>query len=844
MSDPDENQLVKQQKYRALRIDHDYLAKSHPARRWMRVMSFLLPLAGLVALAALTFYPFNSSGKIVYEPGPVSSQHTWFNHRCEDCHENQKGKFGLVSNAKCRVCHDGPLHNTNQVCPDGEKLIRHETTGPTGKGKDTADKLVTYEEPRCASCHTEHKGNQKLVQMRDNHCTQCHANLTIAGGGTPATATKISSFIDGHPEWRVLKPEPSRPDGNDPTPIRFNHKKHMPLLYDPSSKFGVRAMLCTDCHKSTESNLEPMCEESTRLKAFEELIPPSELDAFYDNLLPNAEAHDILKYKLTRADIRKLAADALGDAVLSDRLEKLRDKGGWRQLLFNALLNAIRDRIGSSPNSVLASMKADSDELKLFESLVTPEELNKFLDGVAEGTFQNGVVKTKLERAEIRKLAVDAFDNRDFNDRLIDLVDKKAFKAMVEKSLASLIQERLGNTAGSGQNRYMIPITYERNCATECHWHKLPTVKLSDNSVVTPPHGKASVARRVLRSAIYADAVRQALNPPVLSQDEKATKDLVKRLRDELEKKSDTTALAGKEKTAKNAVLVETLNKTAKEPYVFLTGLFNPDESIQIMGGLLDQNAMKRYAKLKDDKKSTLNENILSKMEELIKAYVEDRPLNSAAINALADEKLSEATKKLFEPKEAVRSRNEKGACLYCHEPTTKPSSRPDNSEVVADVHITVRWLNHSVFNHETHRVIDCESCHAQSRTSEKTAAVLLPSIQKCQECHNPKGARMDCIECHIYHDKSHQTSDRFVSIDDMMKAGAAGVKVRPKDCGQKLPESSSDRPPGDDNPPGNGPPKPGDEPPKPGEGPPKPGDGPPKPGDNAPKPGDKPVPK
>ena len=81
MSDPNENFLVKQQKYRAQRIDHDYHKKSHPWRSWMRILTFSLPIIAIGALAALTFVKKDHE---MYEPGPVSSRHIWFNHRCED----------------------------------------------------------------------------------------------------------------------------------------------------------------------------------------------------------------------------------------------------------------------------------------------------------------------------------------------------------------------------------------------------------------------------------------------------------------------------------------------------------------------------------------------------------------------------------------------------------------------------------------------------------------------------------------------------------------------------------------------------------------------------------------
>jgi hypothetical protein len=119
--------------------------------------------------------------------------------------------------------------------------------------------------PDCATCHTEHKGTQQLVQMSDSHCTQCHFDLKVKDGDLMYKGG-ISSFIKGHPEWRaLLSPEGKPKMDNDPTPIKFNHFKHMEITYDKESKYGARKMQCSDCHRASESNLELMPASSWRI---------------------------------------------------------------------------------------------------------------------------------------------------------------------------------------------------------------------------------------------------------------------------------------------------------------------------------------------------------------------------------------------------------------------------------------------------------------------------------------------------------------------------------------------------------------------------------------------------
>ena len=682
MSDPNENLLVKQQKYRAQRIDHDYHKKPHAGRSWMRILTIVLPAIGIAVIAALTFNVFSPDGHIAYEPGPVSNRHIWFNHRCEDCHEKANGKFGVVTNAKCRACHDGPLHNANQVCPGTKDYFEKMVLA----GNDAKPSLIKIEEPRCATCHTEHKGSQQLVEMPDNNCTQCHADLKVKDGKT-AYSDKIVSFMDGHQEWRVLKPEAGKPAGNDPTKLRFNHSKHMKVAYDPYSKYGARTMECVDCHKTNESNLETMRDTSPRVERFEqEVLKATERDAYYDKIADYVRSTGVVKYKLTRLDMRKLAVETFS----MDKLD--------RQL---------------GPKD-------------------TPETI----------------------------------------------------KAKFETALIAVIRERLGNTAASGQNRYMVPITYERNCASECHKHEIKAAG------IVVPHGAATDAREYLRNTLYPETVKQTLSSASLSEADKAKMKLIAKYRAELLKQAGKPLPPSKADADK--LLAETATSDDDKMFETLKTAVGEDEMIKMLAGDVEEKDIKGFEKLKGAKKKKFIEALGDAVGKLIASYVDDKPVSAASIDAALDAKLKEGLDKIFGKADDVRNKNERGACLFCHEPSEKKAAKPEEDEVVADTNIPARWLNHAIFNHETHRVVECESCHAAARTSEKTTDVLLPGIKNCQQCHNHKEARMDCIECHLYHDKTHQMQDRTVPIEDLMTKGAAGVKTKdmkgPPKTGEGLP--------------------------------------------------------
>lgn len=99
------------------------------------------------------------------------------------------------------------------------------------------------------------------------------------------------------------------------------------------------------------------------------------------------------------------------------------------------------------------------------------------------------------------------------------------------------------------------------------------------------------------------------------------------------------------------------------------------------------------------------------------------------------------------------------GTCAKCHEVDVlqpKPGGPPPTKlfEIVP-TDITRQWLVRAWFSHTTHREMKCEYCHDTVRGSMKTEDVNLPKIAVCKVCHVQQGgARGDCAECHLYHNK------------------------------------------------------------------------------------------
>lgn len=134
------------------------------------------------------------------------------------------------------------------------------------------------------------------------------------------------------------------------------------------------------------------------------------------------------------------------------------------------------------------------------------------------------------------------------------------------------------------------------------------------------------------------------------------------------------------------------------------------------------------------------------------------------------------------------------GGCRYCHTvteplsphtplpqgegPGVREPSPPGEAGGVGwhiePPNIPDRWLKHSRFRHDSHRMLACTQCHRDfindRSVSEciSTGDVLLPTIEQCLACHAGKprsadsnsslgSARNRCVECHNYHNYQNE---------------------------------------------------------------------------------------
>jgi predicted CXXCH cytochrome family protein len=224
----------------AQRIDLSYISQPSPLRTLRRVLVIVCALAA----AAWGGFALIAKSERIYNPGAVAAVHASFESECWRCHdggrmaggrmattaptgETSHWKFSKsVSDAACLHCHQGAIHADKQISLVSTK---------DGKPAMSSD---------CVACHIEHKGDAAMAGMSDALCLRCHENLSanVAGGST-AMAASVRAFDEppAHPPFgRALKQGGERLV--DPTPLKFNHKKH---LVDINQNLGD----CSTCHR-------------------------------------------------------------------------------------------------------------------------------------------------------------------------------------------------------------------------------------------------------------------------------------------------------------------------------------------------------------------------------------------------------------------------------------------------------------------------------------------------------------------------------------------------------------------------------------------------------------------
>lgn len=198
----------------ASRLRFDRFPRPDFFRRRYLLVGTIVAALGL----GLWFYLGATGGQLQYNPGPVTQNHATFGERCESCHD----PFQNIQNDACLACHPSRDHSPFVV-----------------------------QDADCRSCHVEHLGDTGMLDVSNQACTVCHAELETKRDAPPI-ARDVSSFA-GHPEFAPL-----RAGASDPGAIRFNHNIHLTSdkVRQALPEDGIaeqckpyRTLDCQSCHR-------------------------------------------------------------------------------------------------------------------------------------------------------------------------------------------------------------------------------------------------------------------------------------------------------------------------------------------------------------------------------------------------------------------------------------------------------------------------------------------------------------------------------------------------------------------------------------------------------------------
>jgi hypothetical protein len=101
--------------------------------------------------------------------------------------------------------------------------------------------------------------------------------------------------------------------------------------------------------------------------------------------------------------------------------------------------------------------------------------------------------------------------------------------------------------------------------------------------------------------------------------------------------------------------------------------------------------------------------------------------------------------------------------CRRCHTEARRSNGLPEYQQP----HMKDRWYLASRFDHHSHRMLNCLECHDRAAVSTTSADVMLPGVGTCQRCHTTSGgAKSECVECHILHQRGGPAWQGRLTID------------------------------------------------------------------------------
>ena len=191
-----------------------------------------------IVLAIALFYLNDKQGML--DPGALSAQHQG-SSQCIDCHTNFDDDISQwihqllsfeITPQNCTTCHKVLEKNANLPHSLKSEVLQEITQSKAHSIKSNSlfrASIWENKEPRCAVCHSEHKGlDNRLISISDQQCHNCHKQ-------------QFDTFDTNHPEFNRY-PYLKR------TNIQFNHNSHFTKHFKEDSIKQNSILSCVDCH--------------------------------------------------------------------------------------------------------------------------------------------------------------------------------------------------------------------------------------------------------------------------------------------------------------------------------------------------------------------------------------------------------------------------------------------------------------------------------------------------------------------------------------------------------------------------------------------------------------------
>ena len=216
-------------------------------RRERRVL--LYSVAAGVAVAAAVAALYAAGARRTVSPGEVARAHHEIDAKCSQCHEEGQN----VADVRCARCHD----------PSAVGRVEHASHVLLGSGDLV--KAAAAPEVACATCHTDHRGQEFVMRgVDDRRCASCHRDQFSA----LLHLAPLTSF-QNHPEFSVVKAQQTSGVG-----LQFNHVTHFGYVVreqrgidkvDVEESRRVALDTCKRCHiKNAERpQFEPIAFDTT-----------------------------------------------------------------------------------------------------------------------------------------------------------------------------------------------------------------------------------------------------------------------------------------------------------------------------------------------------------------------------------------------------------------------------------------------------------------------------------------------------------------------------------------------------------------------------------------------------